>query len=264
MRLFGNMETYEIVKKMREYTGRTQQEIAHQVDIQRQALQRYEKTGSLPESTEREVCKLLYVDPEYAARRAGYPFKSNDLIKLFMDENILLGESLDPMYFIAGFNKKLSVIYLTIQNIPELTKMDHLIALHKIYAVTFRDDAGNIFLLRRKKENKTINTNEILPTTIHKILSSPCVFSIAHKEITRELFHKIKDWGKVKRKDLEVLYDKSDFETYFKYNHEENEQIESQREFKLDYLSRYELMLIKEIREKGISAEEVSRRIKKG
>ncbi len=81
------MKTYQILKKMREYEGKTQKELADLVNSKQQIIYRYEKMGSLPASTIGKISNHLHIDPEYMAGKAEYPFKSDQLIKMFVKEN---------------------------------------------------------------------------------------------------------------------------------------------------------------------------------
>lgn len=254
----NKMKPQDIIKNIREYSGKTQHQIAEILNIKYQTIQRYEKKGSIPANILRELCGILNIDPEYILGKSEYPFKSGDLIKMFVSENIFKF-TLDPLYFVASFNKNIYVIYLTSYERSEFTNIDHKVTLPKVYAIAFKDDHNNYFLLRRRKVNKTINPNEIFPTTINKIISMKCKFHIESKEIgNSSVYEKIKNWDDVKRDDIEKLFKEAKFESIFNLSEELKEQLRQQEILGIDYISKYKLIMMKDIDDLGFSPEEVS------
>ena len=84
--------------------------------------------------------------------------------------------------------------------------------------------------------------------------------SIAQKELSRDAFDKIRDWNLLSLKDIKDLIDEEiKFTKLFEPTEAEIFQLELQRTMGIESLSRYELMLINEIRTKDIAIEKVSK-----
>lgn len=258
------MQIHDVVKKTRDALGKTQDDIAGVVKIKRQALQRFEKgRGGLPPDTLRKIADLIHLDPDYVAGTSLYPFrKSKNLIKMFIQEGLLL-EGLEPLYWISEFNKKINLVAL-IASVPELKRYKNL-GLPLVYALTFTDDIGNVFLLRRKKERDIINLAGDFPHPIVKLISTNCILTFSQADIGRDLYAKIRDWDAVSRRDIEDVFKKLDFvEVSPPGTFEEQKQLKLQRSMGIEPLSELDLLIIKAMRDERVPHESILKFLRGG
>jgi hypothetical protein len=133
---------------------------------------------------------------------------------------------------------------------PELKRFRN-IGLPLIYAIALNDDHKNVFLFRRKNKKGIFNLSADYPSPIVKLTKisqeNKSAISIAQKELSRNAFDKICDWNLLSLKDIKEPTEA------------EIVQLEYQRTMGIESLSRYELMLINEIRTKDIAIEKVSK-----
>jgi hypothetical protein len=89
------------------------------------------------------------------------------------------------------------------------------------------------------------------------------VISIAQKELSRDVFDKIREWNLLSIADIKYLINEEiTFTKLFEPTEAEIVQLELQRNIGVENLSSYELMLINEIRTKDIAIEKVSKMLK--
>jgi hypothetical protein len=89
------------------------------------------------------------------------------------------------------------------------------------------------------------------------------VISFAQKELSRNVFDKIREWNSLSIADIKYLIDEeTTFTKLFEPTEAEIFQLELQRTMGIESLSRYELMFINEIRTKDIAIEKVSKMLK--
>ena len=141
------------------------------------------------------------------------------------------------------------------------------IGLPLIYAIILKDDHENVFLFRRKNKKNIFNLSADYPSPIVKLTKISqeykCVLSIAQKELSRDVFDKIRDWNLLSIEDIKGLIDEEiNFTKLFEPTESEIFQLELQRNIEVENLSSYELMLINEIRTKDIAIEKVSKMLK--
>jgi hypothetical protein len=229
-------------------------------------LQQFEKGQvSLSKETLKMMAKALYINPEYIDDTSLYPFKSNGrLIKMFMPDGLIF-DNLEPLYFLSKLNKQMRIITL-IAPFPELKRFRN-IGLPLIYAIALKDDHKNVFLFRRKNKKNIFNLSADYPSPIVKLTKISqeykCVLSIAQKELSRDVFDKIRDWNLLSIEDIKGLIDEEiNFTKLFEPTESEIFQLELQRNIEVENLSSYELMLINEIRTKDIAIEKVSKMLK--
>lgn len=258
-----NLSVNKLFKLVRELTGYTQPGVSASAKIAYQSLQQFEKGQvSLSKETLTMMAKALYINPEYIDDDSVYPFKSDGrLIKLFMPDGLVF-DNLEPLYFLSKLNRQMRMITL-VAPFPELKRFTN-IGLPLIYAITLKDDHDNIFLFRRKKEKDIFNLSGDYPSPIVKLTKISqeykCVLSIAQKELSRDVFDKIRDWNLLSIKDIKDLIDTEiKFTKLFEPTEAEVLQLERQRTIGIENLSGYELMLINEIRTKDIAIEKVSK-----
>ena len=247
------MQIYEVLKRTREALGKTQEEIAAAptVNIKRQALQRYEHGGGLPQAKLREISKLLHIDPEYSAGNASYPFRSrsDELIKWFAKEGGIFEDTLQPLSMVAHFNKRIRLIHLVAPD-ELIRKLYKILGLQWIYALTFMDDLGNIFLLRGKKDNDLINLSIALPQYLMKVIKETnCSFFVGQKRTDKKLLDKIRNWN-VTKKDMQRIFDEVNLmEVDPPETEEERKQLKYQRSQGMKAFSNAETFVMKNIRE---------------
>ena len=89
------------------------------------------------------------------------------------------------------------------------------------------------------------------------------VISIAQKELSKDVFDKIREWDSLSITDIKYLIDEeTTFTKLFEPTEAEIVQLELQRNIGVENLSSYELVLINEIRTKDIAIEKVSKMLK--
>jgi hypothetical protein len=89
------------------------------------------------------------------------------------------------------------------------------------------------------------------------------VISIAQKELSRDVFDKIREWNLLSLADIKYLINEEIiFTKLFEPTEAEIVQLELQRNIGVENLSSYELMLINEIRTKDVAIEKVSKMLK--
>ena len=256
----------KLFKFVRELTGKTQPEVSASAKITYQSLQQFEKgQASLSKETLKLMAKTLYINHDFIDDSAKYPFKSSGrLIKMIVPDGVLF-DNFEPLYFLSKLNKQLRMITL-IAPFPELKRFSN-IGLPLIYAILLKDDHNNVFLFRRKKEKDIFNLSSDYPSPIVKLTKisqeNKSVISIAQKEISRDVFDKIREWNSVSMADIKYLInEETAFTKLFEPTESEITQLELQRSIGVENLSSYELMLINEIRTKDIAIEKVSRMLK--
>jgi len=261
-----NLSVNKLFKLVRELTGSTQPEVSASAKITYQSLQQFEKgQASLSKETLKMMAKALYINPKYIDDTSLYPFKSNGcLIKMFMPDGLIF-DNLEPLYLLSKLNKQLRIITL-IAPFPELKRFMN-IGLPLIYAIILKDDHENVFLFRRKNKKNIFNLSADYPSPIVKLTKISqeykCVLSIAQKELSRDVFDKIRDWNLLSIEDIKGLIDEEiNFTKLFEPTESEILQLELQRNIEVENLSSYELMLINEIRTKDIAIEKVSKMLK--
>jgi len=258
-----NLSVGKLFKLVRELIGKTQPEVSASAKIAYQSLQQFEKgQASLSKETLKMMARALYINPDYIDDTSLYPFKSNGrLIKMFMPDGLIF-DNLEPLYFLSKLNKQMRIITL-IAPFPELKRFRN-IGLPLIYAIALKDDHKNVFLFRRKNKKGIFNLSADYPSPIVKLTKisqeNKSAISIAQKELSRNAFDKICDWNLLSLKDIKDLIDEEiKFTKLFEPTEAEIVQLEYQRTMGIESLSRYELMLINEIRTKDIAIEKVSK-----
>jgi transcriptional regulator with XRE-family HTH domain len=256
----------KLFKLVRELTGKTQPEVSAGAKITYQSLQQFEKgQASLSKETLKLMVKGLYINPAYIDDTVSYPFKSNGrLIKMFMPDGVVF-DNFEPLYLLSKLNNQLRMITL-IAPFPELKKFSN-IGLPLIYAILLKDDHNNVFLFRRKKEKDIFNLSSDYPSPIVKLTKisqeNKSVISIAQKELSKDVFDKIREWDSLSITDIKYLIDEeTTFTKLFEPTEAEIVQLELQRNIGVENLSSYELVLINEIRTKDIAIEKVSKMLK--
>ena len=205
-----------IFKKARKLQDIRQQEIIEKIKpeiLTQAALSSFEANKSTISARKlKKIAQELNLNPEFVDDVSLNPFyNKNSVIKMFVKEEVFL-EKLEPIHFVAGFNKRLSLIFL-VAPYPELKKFKNL-GLPLIYAIAFMDDMNNVFLVRRKKATEIINLAGDWPNSVVKILKDTEAYqseiTIAQKQIERPLFEKIRDWEAISKKEIASFFKAKD------------------------------------------------------
>ena len=259
---FNYMESYDIIKMTREAQGKKQKDIAGIAGIRQQSLQRYE-TGlaSLSIKTLSRIEEELQINPKYINDSGVNPYKSNDLIKFHFSEK-LLDKLFMPTYILFEVNQKLEFISL-VCDVDLITKIKQKIPFKSpVYAVAIRDQDDNIFLLRRKSRSDIVTLDHKLSNQFSLILQylkfkgEKKLLSFGVQKIDDDLYEKIRLWT-IERVDIEPLFSQCKFDFYIDPTQKELLQLTEQRNQRMDVLNVLELRLVKELREKRISTDEV-------
>lgn len=230
----------------------TQSELAQIAVINRSSIAQFEKSiASLSIQTLLKIAPALDINPDFLLEKSDNPFKSKNLIKFFITGTSMPDRTI--LILTILYNTTLELITLIpplsiiekIKTLPTFRTVAAVFDTHTlfgkmIYAVAVRDVDNNIFLFRRKKENDFIIWGDTdLQSNVSTLLGisgkDANKFIFAKKEITRNLYEKIKNWDVVKE-DIEPLFLK---------NKDISHLTESD-------LTGYEKELIQKIREKGI------------
>jgi len=258
------MKINEIFKRVREYQGRKQHEIAHLAGITHQSLSGFEsEISTLSKNTQKEIAGHLGLNPDYIDGGVVNPFKSDRLIKVLIKEGILF-ENFEPLYFVAQFSSRITLIGLIAP--PEvMKKLYRKLGITWIFAITFADSLGNIFLLRGKRDliNFAVDWRNLRRKISKVSVESNCLFSISQYVADKDLFEKIRVWDPVSKKDIEPLFHNVDFKEVNKeWTEDEEKQLTSQRSLQLDTLSELDLIIIKSMRDEKVSHDEILKFIK--
>ena len=254
------MKVNQLLKIIREATGKKQRYIAEQCGIRQQSLQRYE-TGraSLSKDTLLKIAHFLNINPEYISDQTKNPFNSSGLIKMFFSEKFI-----DPVFLptdmIVWVNSKLEFISLRTK-IDIISRIKNVTPFQApVYAVVIRDQDNNIFLLRRKSKTDFViadgNLYDHMSYMLQARKEERKSMYFATQEIDKDLYEKIKDWS-VERADVEPLFAKCKFIFYLNPTQQELGQLREQRDLQIEPLTELELVITKKLREKNISTDEV-------
>ncbi|MGD0170248.1 MAG: helix-turn-helix transcriptional regulator [Smithella sp.] len=240
-----------LFKVAREAQDKTQEEIASGI-IARSSLSSFEAGNFvLSDDILMKLAPRLNLNQAFIGGQSSSPFKSKDVIKLFTKE-IMAFHSLEPLYTILEFYKKLELIFLVAE--PKYSNtirrfFDHNLSQKPMYAIVARtkaeDEDDTIFIFRRRNPKSTITLAADWTQALTRIANlseeNRVNMTFSQLQLDNELFEKIKRW-QVRKKDIEPLFDEVEFSTYDKKN-------DSQlKEYGIDVLSGAELSLIKESR----------------
>jgi transcriptional regulator with XRE-family HTH domain len=266
-----DLKINEFYKYARDLKGDSLASVASRAGISYQSLQKYEKGEStLSRETLRRIAAILSINMEYVEGRSNYPFSSeNALIKMFVQEKLLF-ESFEPLYWIAGLNKRIKILTLIAPNSEGLKTH---IGLPLIYALSFADSYNNIFILRRKKERDIINWAGEFPNPIVKLTKisqvNNSILSIAQAELKVKTYEKIKNWNSLSRADIEPYFKKANLieeansvEIDLSFTTEEKNQRDIQRSIGIEALSELDFMIIKAMRDNKVSHADILKYIK--
>ncbi len=210
----------ELFSKTRKMQGIKQSYVAESLGVTHGAVGQFEAGSSaLSIHNLAKYAAIINIDPLYISSDSSNPFKSDDLIKMFLPESMMQGIDFEMIYFIASKNKKLKIVFL----IAPLLIYKKLLSIgvfeNPVYAIIIKDDNNNTFLFRRKNKNNPLYGERKLQLELSKMRFE---FKIKIykdiKEIDDDLTKKIKDWT-VEKKDIEPLF--SDVMPYLESSEED-------------------------------------------
>jgi hypothetical protein len=160
--------------------------------------------------------------------------------------------SLEPLYTILEFYKKIELIFLVAE--PKYSNtirrfFDYNLSQKPIYAIVARTKVENeddtFFIFRRRNPKSTITLAADWTQALTRIANlseeNKVNMTFSQLQLDNVLFEKIKQW-QVKKKDIEPLFNEVEFSAYDQRN-------DSQlKEYGIDVLTGTELSLIKESR----------------
>jgi transcriptional regulator with XRE-family HTH domain len=240
-----------LFKVAREAQDKTQEEIADSI-IARSSLSSFEAGNFiLSDDIMTKLAPRLNLNQSFFSGQSSSPFKSKDVIKLFTKE-IMAFHSLEPLYTILEFYKKIELIFLVAE--PKYSNtirrfFDYNISQKPIYAIVGRTKVENeddtFFIFRRRNPKSTITLAADWTQALTRIANlseeNKVNMTFSQLQLDNVLFEKIKQW-QVRKKDIEPLFNEVEFSSYNKRN-------DSQlKEYGLDVLTGTELSLIKESR----------------
>ncbi|MDQ5987087.1 MAG: hypothetical protein CSYNP_02824 [Syntrophus sp. SKADARSKE-3] len=202
------MELHQLFKATRLLVDKTQSEVASTAGIGYQSLQKFESgKASLSPKSLKAMAPSLFINPEFIDNQNSNPFKSEKLIKMFIQQDFF-HDSLEPLYVISYFNEHIHFVRLIE---PSMIRRNNLrcTAVPLMCAVSFMDNGGNMFLLRKKNPKEVANFTGEFPNTHEKILEAHkrngCTYHLAEATLDRDLYDKIMCWTVTKR-DIEPYF----------------------------------------------------------
>lgn len=207
----ANLKLHQLFRLAREMQEISQTEVLAPVEKKQPSLSSYEKKGkaTLSPETLEAMAPILKINKKYISNRSENPFVSNDLIKMFFIESMLGKIDYDFIHFLYTANKKLDVLFLY-PPIPSIIRIFAHLGTFPVYAITIRDDAGNVFLFRRKNGNivlASVTGTENLELEISENARKEGKrVSFNRILIENELYTKISNWEDVTKEDIERLF----------------------------------------------------------
>lgn len=206
------MEPVELFSLVLKSKGLKQSAVAEKAGITRSAFSQFlNSKATLSTDTLKDIAKELGVNPAWITGDEKNPFKSKELIKMFIPDNFLT-TTLDfsLIYHLLSVNRKLDFIFVA-PHIPFFSKAaSQTVFGTPIYAIAIADGDNNIFIFRRKARSvlsAAIVGDKDLQLSIEDIAQKEgkrVTFRI--RKIDDKLYKKIQDWDSLTRKDISPLF----------------------------------------------------------
>jgi transcriptional regulator with XRE-family HTH domain len=261
------MEIHEIFRKAREFQGITQNDVLEMIcplELAAPSLSTFESgKSSISKIKLSRIAEVLNLNPKLVDEETINPFQSKNVIKMFLKEGNLLKSNIEPLFFVARFNRHIRLISLVAP--PDVQrKLYRMLGLRWVFALIFCDDVNNVYLLRGKKD--LVNIIVDLPYFVNKILSvsqeSNCNFSMAQLQATEDLFKKIRE-DTLSRANVERLFKDAKFEEVhprrtdseskeISLTDEEKKEINFQRSLGMRTPSELDLIVVKALHEGNV------------
>lgn len=200
----------KLVQAVREAQNIKQNDVAAEAEITQSAVAKFEAgLSTLSDETLVKLAPSINMNPKYFLGKSPNPFKcsnSSGLIKMHLREYFATPIDFSLIYFIAQASNKLEFLFLA----PHISTMRNIAYPFDIpiYAILMKDNYGNEFLFRRKTKSvyfASITGTAKLTEKITEILGRENV-SFSSVAIEEELYHKIKNWETVTKRDIAVLF----------------------------------------------------------
>jgi len=222
------MSVNSLVPLMRKSQGITQGEAVSGIGIKKASLSAYE-LGKFKLSDEylSKICDKLGIDIEYAKGKPGtYPFKRDgQFYRLAFGKDTVSGEpDLEVLYVLMGFNSKLDMISLTSGDFGgAAARRVHFFQI-PVCAIAFRDEIGNIFIMRKNPKARSVMFAEDVKIAIERTLKisgrETKGVNFCSQEITRDLQNKIEK-ETVAKDDIGGLFNTARFVPLMELSKEE-------------------------------------------
>jgi transcriptional regulator with XRE-family HTH domain len=195
-----------LFKFARELQNIKQGKIAKNANITSSAISMFEHgTTNFKEETIENIAHCLNISSDYAKSMIGNPFKSEKLIKMFVQESFLGRVDYSIFELFLDFNDKLQFLFL----IPEFSIGKILKAKTielSIYAIAMKDSDNNIFIFRRRPKISFFVGEKGFQTTMNKKAKKEKKdIDFKTIDIEKPIFYKILSWS-IEREDVENLF----------------------------------------------------------
>lgn len=208
------VELNNLMRTVRESLGVMQVTIAKEADLSTTALQRFEIGKlTLSNATLQRIAVAIHLNPDFTSKKAATPFINSELYKFFVLEERAASGGIRPITDLILFCKELSIASLTIDR--TIDSSYRLFAqtpeAEPVYAVAIRDNANNMFLIRRRKPDRLIllegrDQSRAMQFYMPAHRKEDTKVSFGKVKLDYELYRKIKDW-EVSHQDIKNVLD---------------------------------------------------------
>ena len=255
-----------IFRKVRELQLITQKDVIDRIqptELTQAALSAYEANrSSISRVKLRRIAQVINMNPDFVDDNTTNLFSNREgLILLYEKGGGLLRSSLESLFLIIKFHKRVQLIALVAP--PDVIRKPYKAARIKwIFAVAARDEAGNVFVIRGRKD--LINLIVELPSFKRTLAASRepnSIVSMAEREADERLFALIRDC-EVSRGDIKRIFRKESFDevgspgTGYGNIHltdDEKKEVLFQRNIEMRTPTELDLVLIKVMNEKKVT-----------
>jgi transcriptional regulator with XRE-family HTH domain len=190
-----------LIKKVREFQGISQAEIAHALGITRSAVTQYEKQRrSLSFPTTLKLAELIHMNPAYIEHGIGNPFKQRggQPIRIVVRDDVHGNPDLGFLDFIMESNRDLRFVLVT----PPIEFMKFKLRTPgHFYAILVRDGDHNVFVVRRENPRLLLGNIKEWAERIERE-----GFSWSIVRASRSLFEALRDWVSLRTGPLERFF----------------------------------------------------------
>lgn len=172
------------------------------------AISKYEKgKNTLAQDTLVKLAPLLRLNPDYILEKSPNPFSSNDLIKMYLPED-LVRIDFEPLYWLVDANQHLEIVLLLpARRLRWMDKIDSGTTLEShAYCIIAKDQDSNIFLFRRRSPRSFILADRDFRATVDERAEKyGTELTVRTRRLPMDLYNRIQDWT-VARSDIEPLF----------------------------------------------------------
>jgi len=194
------------MKMAREAQGISQRELASVLGVSQASIAQFETLKiTLSLDSMLKIGTALNLNPFFVENNVGNPFKpvnKENAIKMFVPEAITGEIDFSLIELILVSNDETNCIFLTPPiNDSKLRKRIQGL----FYALLIKDDDGNIFIMRRKKDNALLGNISEWMEILNK-LSAGHRFTSEIMRLSTELFWQIRGWKEISNSNLKVFF----------------------------------------------------------